>query len=72
MSQEKLMSWKNESKNLRERTDYVEEQIRDLTRRIEEARSRLFAPQPSFIEGLQKVDEQRRSLESSSKEQRRN
>ena len=72
MSQEKLMSWKNESKNLRERTDDVEEQIRDLTRRIEEARNRLFAPQPSFIERLLEMAEQRSSLESSSKEQRRN
>ena len=67
------MSWKNESRNLKERTDDdVEEYIRDLTRRIEEARSRLFTPQPSFIERLLEMAEQRSNLESSSEEKRRN
>ena len=66
------MSWKAESKNSKENENEYDfdERIRDLKRRIKEARERLFSPQPTIVERIQKVDEQRRSLESSSEAKR--
>ena len=64
------MSWKTESRNLKERESdgnrITEERIRDLKRRIEELRNRLYPPQSKNVETVQKVDGQRSNLEEAS------
>lgn len=68
------MSWKTESRNLKERESdgnrITEERIRDLKRRIEELRNRLYPPQSKNVETVQKVDGQRSNLEEASEAKR--